>query len=202
MCSSHGVLCLHIRRFLCYTAKSSKVVSYSFAVATYPREGTETESAAVHEAHPGLQLIPARGRKLLIFAFTISGAGCNLSPRGDGNPSRRTIGWTTGSCNLSPRGDGNDDPAFLKLAHARCNLSPRGDGNLMGSLYTTLYTLQLIPARGRKHPTRMVVDKLLRCSLSPRGDGNSPATPRLRVLNRCNLSPRGDGNSLLGGSSG
>lgn len=40
-----GFLCLHIRRFLCYTAKNSKIVSYSFAVATYPREGTETTTA-------------------------------------------------------------------------------------------------------------------------------------------------------------
>ena len=86
MCSSHGVLCLHIRRFLCYTAKSSKVVSYSFAVATYPREGTETFSLMRIQIIHKVATYPREGTETFCAAPALGdGVGCNLSPRGDGN---------------------------------------------------------------------------------------------------------------------
>ena len=129
MCSSHGVLCLHIWRFLCYTAKSSKVVSYSFAVATYPREGTETSVVSIHLFTVSLQLIPARGRKLRAHILYFCDCRCNLSPRGDGNHRLCSI----------LHGD-----VVLQLIPAR-GRKPVFDFHL-----DRRHLLQLIPARGRK----------------------------------------------------
>ena len=156
MCSiSWGFLCLHIRRFLCYTAKNSKIVSCSFAVATYPREGTET-------AKPG----SAEGY----------GCGCNLSPRGDGNIRRAGLKVDHVSCNLSPRGDGNPATEATALPRRfRCNLSPRGDGNFDAiHIQISPHCVATYPREGTETaPYQQGSAASGRCNLSPRGDGNT-----------------------------
>ena len=130
MRSSHGVLCLHIRRFLCYTAKSSKVVSYSFAVATYPREGTEISGNSQIEGIKPLQLIPARGRKnqrrKRAYAYPI--LPLQLIPA-RGRKHGRACGVLGG-----------------KVATYPCE----GTETLMLAASLCIHALQLIPARGRK----------------------------------------------------
>ena len=75
---------------------------------TYPREGTETHQPLHGSQGGGTQLIPARGRKLIIFSgFSCLFVGHNLSPRGDGNTSALPSRRINGGHNLSPRGDGN-----------------------------------------------------------------------------------------------
>ena len=125
-----GFLCLHIRRFLCYTAKNSKIVSYSFAVATYPREGTETRQKKALMQWVSLQLIPARGRK----------------------PNDTRTPRTAKSCNLSPRGDGNIRFTRLLATDLKVATYPReGTETALYPLSTgRALWLQLIPARGRK----------------------------------------------------
>ena len=54
-------------------------------IAIYPREGTETRRHLLRRRLPGLQFIPARGRKLSFSASAAVRKDCNLSPRGDGN---------------------------------------------------------------------------------------------------------------------
>ena len=56
-------------------------LSVKFAIAIYPREGTETLMVSSVIAHETLQFIPARGRKLFHqpASFAIC-TDCNLSP--------------------------------------------------------------------------------------------------------------------------
>ena len=100
-------------------------------VATYPREGTETQ-----------QRINAIKDKY----------SCNLSPRGDGNFNRLKHVPLPVRCNLSPRGDGNL-VLFLFLFLGLVATYPREGTetvNFSGVILNT-FRLQLIPARGRKH---------------------------------------------------
>ena len=65
--------------------KNSKRKRVGFAIAIYPREGTETYPCCRFAASHALQFIPARGRKLVFLAVGVGDLDCNLSPRGDGN---------------------------------------------------------------------------------------------------------------------
>ena len=112
--------------------KNSKRKRVGFAIAIYPREGTETQTD--------------RRKSLTVM-------DCNLSPRGDGNRTSTGRRKNSADCNLSPRGDGNlgdrgdgnmglliaiypregtetENACLCKIIHQDCNLSPRGDGNL------------------------------------------------------------------------
>ena len=179
MCSiSWGFLCLHIRRFLCYTAKNSKIVSYSFAVATYPREGTETSDMKNLCPQVQLQLIPARGRKRCPCHDLPSRRELQLIPA-RGRKLRRVaiLNEIPNRCNLSPRGDGNFFIAAISSTCLEVATYPREGTETDGwpvecvaswnvatypreGTETALYPLstgralwlQLIPARGRKRP--------------------------------------------------
>ena len=96
---------------------------------TYPREGTETLSAHLLSSFLKTQLIPARGRKPVLFGALHHGLGHNLSPRGDGNKSSAYFPISSEGHNLSPRGDGNRPHRYMRQALFGHNLSPRGDGN-------------------------------------------------------------------------
>ena len=96
------------------------------------------------------QLIPARGRKPVLFGALHHGLGHNLSPRGDGNKSS----------------------AYFPISSEGHNLSPRGDGNARNSpLIISASATQLIPARGRKLLLNATNASVSRHNLSPRGDG-------------------------------
>ena len=120
------------------------------ADTTYPREGTETLSAHLLSSFLKTQLIPARGRKPVLFGALHHGLGHNLSPRGDGNKSS----------------------AYFPISSEGHNLSPRGDGNARNSpLIISASATQLIPARGRKLLLNATNASVSRHNLSPRGDG-------------------------------
>ena len=59
-----------------------------FLITTYPRKGTVTSALPCRSNRAqGLQLIPARGRKLSIYVTNGKELHCNLSLQGDGNSS-------------------------------------------------------------------------------------------------------------------
>ena len=144
-------------------------------VATYPREGTETKLIFGDFLQVvRLQLIPARGRKLIIVRKAVRIKALQLIPARGRKLLQR----------------------FKNVFCISCNLSPRGDGKwIVPKEFHWRNMLQLIPARGRKqrfffagHIVRY------RCNLSPRGDGNFPPSFLTWFHVSCNLSPRGDGN--------
>ena len=177
MCSiSWGFYACIFGGFCAILQKNSKIVSYSFAVATYPREGTETihhlqwyllvlgcnlsprgdgnkEAMGILADESMLQLIPARGRKLPACRQSVARQGLQLIP-------------ARGRKHSSPQPSARRH--LLQLIPARGRKLPTGPGVLH-----PLHLLQLIPARGRKR------DNPVKDSLAPYG---------------CNLSPRGDGN--------
>ena len=99
-------------------------------IAIYPREGTETRRHLLRRRLPGLQFIPARGRKLSFSASAAVRKDCNLSPRGDGNKRSFFVFGV---------------PKTLQFIPARGRKPVRGTNSVIGML-----VLQFIPARGRK----------------------------------------------------
>ena len=117
---------------------------------TYPREGTETLSAHLLSSFLKTQLIPARGRKPVLFGALHHGLGHNLSPRGDGNARN------------SP----------LIISASATQLIPARGRKPATSLYAPSFIwTQLIPARGRKLLLNATNASVSRHNLSPRGDG-------------------------------
>ena len=88
--------------------KNSKRKRVGFAIAIYPREGTET-----HPCHP-----------------MNSCTDCNLSPRGDGNRFQGLFGFRLWIA-IYPREGTETHDIVMQKSHNiyNCNLSPRGDGN-------------------------------------------------------------------------
>ena len=81
-------------------------------VATYPREGTETNKT-----------VPAWW-----FLW-----GCNLSPRGDGNAVGRAAFHAVEVATYPREGTETRQRSGTSSMVIRCNLSPRGDKNLLSS---------------------------------------------------------------------
>ena len=214
-----------------------------YAVAIYPREGTETSADHRRRTSRKLQFIPARGRKPQVSSRvpicihvaiypregteTVSGIfraqtrRCNLSPRGDGNrisgirtpyvtvaiypregteTRRICLPSTAVKLQFIPaRGRKHESRDRDALDSGGCNLSPRGDGNpRLPASPSRSRRLQFIPARGRKREQDVARVAHLGCNLSPRGDGNDTLSALPRASRGCNLSPRGDGNVTPG----
>ena len=95
-------------------------------VATYPREGTETPFAIKLASFIMLQLIPARGRKLLklLTSFQIKHSLQLIPARGRKPPALRHLVDGHG-CNLSPRGDGNSNAFASMEANMEAATYPR-----------------------------------------------------------------------------
>ena len=139
---------------------------------TYPREGTETLSAHLLSSFLKTQLIPARGRKPVLFGARHHGLGHNLSPRGDGNKSSAYFPISSEGHNLSPRGDGNARNSPLIISASATQLIPARGRKPATSLYAPSFIwTQLIPARGRKLLLNATNASVSRHNLSPRGDG-------------------------------
>ena len=139
---------------------------------TYPREGTETLSAHLLSSFLKTQLIPARGRKPVLFGALHHGLGHNLSPRGDGNKSSAYFPISSEGHNLSPRGDGNARNSPLIISASATQLIPARGRKPATSLYAPSFIwTQLIPARGRKLLLNATNASVSRHNLSPRGDG-------------------------------
>ena len=101
------------------------------AVAIYPREGTETCPWYQSTSPAWLQFIPARGRKqLIVVGIVDEPAGCNLSPRGDGNAYSLSCGSSVSRLQFIPARGRKLHPISYRIIVAGCNLSPRGDGNV------------------------------------------------------------------------
>ena len=118
------------------------------------------------------QLIPARGRKPVLFGALHHGLGHNLSPRGDGNKSSAYFPISSEGHNLSPRGDGNARNSPLIISASATQLIPARGRKPATSLYAPSFIwTQLIPARGRKLLLNATNASVSRHNLSPRGDG-------------------------------
>ena len=184
---------------LCYTAKNTGTAPCSFAVAIYPREGTETLLLSTSVASPVLQFIPARGRKRLSSITPSSHLGCNLSPRGDGNQVRARNDAKRLGCNLSPRGDGNSTMRRILPTGGRLQFIPaRGRKPFTPLSDNEIFVVAIYPREGTE--TRCIPPLAFEegCNLSPRGDGNHGVQVKDCAGDGCNLSPRGDGNVLMG----
>ncbi len=216
-----GFLCLHIRRFLCYTAKNSKICLIQFCCFNLSPRGDGNERTPLHDA---------------------PGKSFNLSPRGDGNHIKRYHAMPSfhQGFNLSPRGDGNhmlDRYGRRWIAFQLIPARGRKHDNLCRAPLRSWF--QLIPARGRKQTAKCMdcpwnqvatypregtetVQRLRRSframvATYPREGTETfsllrlpcsfcwlqliPARGRKRIpvimfptVKRCNLSPRGDGN--------
>ena len=154
----HGVFYACIFGGFCaILQKNSKIVSYSFAVATYPREGTETCSFnSISFAH-------------LVATYPREGTETSRPPCLAKN---HRFGR-----NLSPRGDGNIPYLIPWVVATGRNLSPRGDGNITSSMPRKLKPSQLIPARGRKlHFRGVKYDNAVFVATYPR-EGTETALP-------------------------
>ena len=146
-----------------------------------------------------LQLIPARGRKHIINNVILCMNSCNLSPRGDGNIQPCIFGRLH-SVATYPR-EGTETVAVFAIKNQIVVATyPReGTETHHRSILPEKYSLQLIPARGRKLKIHhdIIPPIFSSCNLSPRGDGNSRCSRIFRSAQCCNLSPRGDGNSTI-----
>ena len=199
MCSiSWGFLCLHIRRLLCYTAKNSKIVSYSFAVATYPREGTETNTAnGISLKMFQLQLIPARGRKHICLNQTGRYIDVATYPReGTETCSARAISPGAWLQLIPARGRKQNSPRFRTYREPLQLIPARGRKQFQIQAFFLSTMLQLIPARGRKLDLLQLGRIVVLVATYPR---EGTETSLLIIAGqpcsiRCNLSPRGDGN--------
>ena len=143
--------------------------------STHPRKGTETgdtwsalvianrinsspqgDGNLVTYKHKVIrqrnQLIPARGRKPVVYAGWQFDPGINSSPQGDGNLCLCLAGQVLLSrINSSPQGDGNGEPDSPNKKRWRNQLIPaRGRKRNWHSVTVILHSNQLIPARGRK----------------------------------------------------
>ena len=107
---------------------SDKVIQES----THPRKGTETLVQNFLLSSVSNQLIPARGRKLVVrFSGLASPLGINSSPQGDGNLSLLNGGTGLARISSSPQGDGNPVTDAWVISANGINSSPQGDGNLL-----------------------------------------------------------------------
>ena len=145
------------------------------SVAIYPREGTETSSPSASGGKWGksLQFIPARGRKQFQNPTSHHRCGCNLSPRGDGNPPINITGFVAIRrlqfipargrkpvhinahvqyliVAIYPR-EGTEtvqSHVFTSSRQHRCNLSPRGDGNVERQRFSHDFRVAIYPREG------------------------------------------------------
>ena len=123
-----------------------------------------------------MQFIPARGRKQLQNPTSHHRCGCNLSPRGDGNPPINITGF---------------------VAIRRLQFIPaRGRKPVHINAHVQSRIVAIYPREGTETVQSHVFtsSRQHRCNLSPRGDGNGHGGLIGCIGHRCNLSPRGDGN--------
>ena len=144
--------------------------------ATYPREGTETVWRLRNPLRAWMQLIPARGRKL------IEPFACHILP-----PAMQLI---------PARGR---KLAILKecvIVDSDATYPREGTETICrGHNVRVVKVMQLIPARGRKHTPLVCFYHQLVDATYPREGTETRDTARFTpCFVRCNLSPRGDGN--------
>ena len=123
-----------------------------------------------------MQFIPARGRKQFQNPTSHHRCGCNLSPRGDGNPPINITGF---------------------VAIRRLQFIPaRGRKPVHINAHVQSRIVAIYPREGTETVQSHVFtsSRQHRCNLSPRGDGNGHGGLIGCIGHRCNLSPRGDGN--------
>ena len=142
---------------LCYTAKNTGTAPCSFAVAIYPREGTETHATDVGDG----------------------GDGCNLSPRGDGNLAAKLSRSHHRGCNLSPRGDGNVWPRPLPPLDMVAIYPREGTETHPYPKMQFVPKLQFIPARGRKLSDDQVRVRAPKVAIYPREGTETSSMLRL-----------------------
>ena len=159
------------------------------------------------------QLIPARGRKLLVAVAILCVVRHNLSPRGDGNgdvqqesgkvqdttyPREGTETWARRQWEQEPLDttyprEGTETYfcfALLSLLSNLTQLIPaRGRKRFDLLFFRHLYPTQLIPARGRKLRRRHNHVKVVGHNLSPRGDGNAAAHRAVKPCAATQLIP-------------
>ena len=174
MCSSHGVFACTFGGFCAILQKAARlshtVLLLQFIpargrkpqaprhdlrhslVATYPREGTETNICGDCQGTRWLQLIPARGRKPITRSRIRSPAPAATYPReGTETALVKRICYNSPELQLIPaRGRKRSRNRRGRKRGSCCNLSPRGDGNASRAFCRSIRVLQLIPARGRK----------------------------------------------------
>ena len=122
-----------------------------------------------------LHFIPARGRKLgSSFANIVNPYYCNLSPRGDGNPSWNNNSFCIYNCNLSPRGDGNNFIVWAMCPWLQViAIYPReGTETLFPPAALAFHDIAIYPREGTETTLLYLLSFCRDCNLSPRGDGN------------------------------
>ena len=165
--------------------KNSKRKRVGFAIAIYPREGTETQRSSHIPARSRLQFIPARGRKPRHEIDGHAKSDCNLSPRGDGNVLLDVSKHEASQLQFIPARGRKLYTSILELLFLGqdCNLSPRGDGNRPARQFIRVGKIAIYPREGTE--TIIIWRKLPSssdCNLSPRGDGNHLTSTLQRFL--------------------
>ena len=167
-------------------------------VATYPREGTETKLIFGDFLQVvRLQLIPARGRKLIIVRKAVENQSVATYPReGTETPPAIQKCFLHQLQLIPARGRKMDSPQRIPLEKYVATYPREGTETTLFLCWShSTLSLQLIPARGRK--LSALLFNLVPCQLQL-----IPARGRKRhcagdgaFAPCCNLSPRGDGNS-------
>ena len=115
-----GVMC----SFLLF-AEDFRGLSAKFAIAIYPRKGTETQRSTADLQRPELQFIPARGRKPFAFAHAFKPLILQFIPaRGRKQPA---MGRTAGAESIAiyPRKGTETRPYVIDLSVIHIAIYPR-----------------------------------------------------------------------------